>query len=224
MTPDGSDEPVDDRSTQASRRRTSALVLVIATVLWGGLTLLVALDATQALDDAAKQLFRPDDVWSTPQHRAGEVIDGLKPLHAVALGGAVTLWLSLRRRSLAPLLLLGATVLVTGAATWIAKRALERPDTHGLGASSYPSGHVAVLLVVLGCLLLLTVRTRWWMWIGAGAVVGVMALSLLLQSTHWLADILGGGLLGLAVLAGASALTVGRHVAQRDSTEPASWP
>ncbi len=206
-----------------SRRWVAGLTMVVTSTLFLGLTLLVAAGSTQQVDDAARELFRPHDMWSTPQHRAGDVIDGLKPLYVVAVAAALVGWISVRRASVRPIALLGAAVLVTGAATWVTKQALDRPDTHGFqSGGSYSSGHVAVLLVVLGCLTLLAPRIRWWMWAGAGVVVGVMAVSLMVQATHWLSDVIGGGLLGAAVLAGAALVSDRWRHDQRESTDPVS--
>lgn len=205
------------------RRRVGALVAVVATCLFLGLTLLVAIGATQAVDDAAKDFFRPDDMWSTPQFRAGDVITGGKPLHVVVVATVLTGWRSVRRATVRPIALVGTALLVTAAVTWITKRVVDRPDTHGFDTGgSYSSGHVAVLLVTLGCLTLLAARTRWWMWAATFVAVCVMAVCLLVQATHWLTDIVGGALLGTAVLACATVVTSRSRDRQRTRTDPAS--
>jgi MYXO-CTERM domain-containing protein len=192
------------------------------------LTVLVVADLTADVDAAAKELFRPGDMWSTPQFLVGDVIDGLAPLHVVAGVGVLVAAYAIRRRTWHPLAVTGALLLVVAAATWVSKVLVDRPDTHGSeSGASYPSGHVAVLLVALGALALLWGRQRRWAWPAVVVVVVVMAVSLLVQATHWLTDIVGAALLGAATLSGFVALARGDHPGSGrhgDRVEPASCP
>ena len=81
---------------------------------------------------------------------------------------------------------------------------LQRTDPHyelsSIGA--FPSGHTLVALVCLGAaLLLVRRRPTVWQWLLVLAADAVMAWALLWQSAHWLTDVIGGALLGVATLA-----------------------
>lgn len=208
--------------------RTACLVAVTAAAAYVVVTVLVVLDLTADPDVAAKELFRPGDMWSTPQFLVGDVIDGLRPLYVATGVGVLLTSYAIRRRSWYPAAAAGTLLLVVAAATWVSKALVDRPDTHGSDSgSSYPSGHVAVLLVALGALVLVPERPRRWAWAAVVVVVGVMAVSLLIQATHWLSDIVGAVLLGTATLSGYVALMRGGRDGSSPhgvSVEPASCP
>jgi membrane-associated phospholipid phosphatase len=78
---------------------------------------------------------------------------------------------------------------------------------------SFPSGHMASVGICLGgALLVIRARTRWWEWLPVGAIALSMAFSLLVQSAHWLTDVLGGALLTVGVLGAASTVSMLRRV------------
>lgn len=184
----------------------------VAAVAFLVLTVLVATGATQDLDVAARDYFRPDDVWGTTQIRVDVVVEGLKPRNMVPLLALVALVACVWRRSWRPaayaVLLAGAV----GVLTMVTKVVVERPDPHqdmtALGGS-YPSGHTVTVLVCLGgAILVLQQRPRWWEWVLVGLAGVAMGIALLLQAAHWFTDVVGGLLLGLAVLATAMGLRV----------------
>jgi membrane-associated phospholipid phosphatase len=84
-----------------------------------------------------------------------------------------------------------------------------RPDTNGqfwtAHGASYPSGHASVGVYAFGAfaivaLVVLDGAARWWVAVfvaGIGLSIGVSRLVL---GVHWLTDVVGGWLLGLAVL------------------------
>jgi undecaprenyl-diphosphatase len=90
-------------------------------------------------------------------------------------------------------------------------------------AGSFPSGHVVSVLVCLGgALIVLEPHSRWrhWAWALVLAAGAGMAHGMLIQSAHWLTDVAGGALLGISVLAAASAWGPGRRSAPRPEQQP----
>lgn len=75
----------------------------------------------------------------------------------------------------------------------------------GLEHASYPSAHVSISVAFLGFLALilgnlLEKRHRSYLYIALSLWLGVMAFSRLYLGAHWLGDVIGGLLLGFAVL------------------------
>jgi membrane-associated phospholipid phosphatase len=168
------------------------------------LSLLVARDITQDLDDAVRQWFRPNDVWGIYQLIFGNVVDGIAPPVAVALLGIATIVAAWRDRSIRPMVFAGLTASVAMVLTFAGKAISERPDPHGglWHGGAYPSGHMVMLLVALGCaLLMLRPRARWWEWLGVALVGLTMAVSLLFLAMHWFTDVVAGTLIGITLLA-----------------------
>jgi membrane-associated phospholipid phosphatase len=177
-------------------------------VLFAALTALVATGVAQPLDDRLVQYFRPDDVWGERQIRYSPWMHRMRPPLMFALLAGSCLVVSVWRRSWRPAVLglaLGAT---SAALVFLVKLAVERPDPHGdvpQFGGSYPSGHMVAVLVCLGgCLLVLGPRTRWWWWALPAAAAGLMTAALLLSAAHWTSDVVGGALLALVLLTGAS--------------------
>jgi membrane-associated phospholipid phosphatase len=172
------------------------------------LSVLVALQATQELDTAARDYFRPRDEWGPNQIRAGIVVDGLQPRNIVVLLAGVGIGAAVWQRSWRPAVYGASIAVAAGGLTLLAKILLERSDPHyqmtSLGGS-FPSGHtVTVLVSIGGAMLILRERPRWWEWSGVVASGAVMGLSMLVQAAHWFTDVVGGLLLGLTVLAAAT--------------------
>ena len=67
-------------------------------------------------------------------------------------------------------------------------------------ASAYPSGHLVMLLVCLGCLLLLFPGRRGGSGPGSRWSDCSMGVSILVVAMHWLTDVVGSALLGVTVL------------------------
>jgi membrane-associated phospholipid phosphatase len=196
------------KRSRGRRARTPLVAAVLGALAFVVLSVLVAMQATQGLDAAARDYLRPQDEWGPIQIRAGIVVHGLKPRNIVVLLAGVCIGASVWQRSWRPAAY-GASMAVTaGGLTLFAKVLLERSDPHyqmtSLGGS-FPSGHTVTMLVSLGgAMLILRERPRWWEWSGVVASGVVMGLAMLLQAAHWLTDVVGGLLLGLTVLAVAS--------------------
>lgn len=176
------------------------------------LTVLVAGEVTQALDTRAVEWFRPDGEWGRTQAVLEPIIDFFEPRRIFVFLAVVGGLVSLRRASLWPGVYAALVALAVIGLTLATKFALQRPDPRGemsgIGGS-YPSGHVAALLVCLGCCaLILWQRSRWWHW-GTVALFGLaMVAALLFTAAHWPTDALGGALLAVALLAGASTFSL----------------
>jgi undecaprenyl-diphosphatase len=194
-----------DTGVGTPRYARSALVsAAVASVGFAATTALVAAERTQGLDDRTKHLFRPHDEWGPTQLRYDHVVEGLSPEHLVVLLAFGTLLAVVTQRSWSPLVLVVPTLAVTAFITWSVKVLMSRPDpTGGISdtGGSYPSGHMAFLIVCGGLLvMLLDLRGAWWAWGVLTAVAGVMALSLLATTAHWLSDVVAGTFLGVALI------------------------
>lgn len=117
-----------------------------------------------------------------------------------------------QRRDLRPAWLSAAALLVLGTTCWLLKRAVDQVGPydahHGLitHGTAFPSGHTAgaLLLGVLGAHLSgsHSGRAARVMLLGLGATWALaVGLSRLRLEVHWLSDVVGGWLLGGAVVA-----------------------
>jgi membrane-associated phospholipid phosphatase len=159
-----------------------------------------------------RDALRPGDEWGTTQERVDVLVEGLKPRNIAALlalfGGAVALW----RRTWRPAVYVASVAVATGVLTLGVKFLLQRTDPHyemtALGGS-FPSGHTASVVVGFGLtVLVLRSRSRWWDWLAVAVVGAAMAFSLVAQAAHWFTDVVGGGVLGVLILAVASTSTL----------------
>lgn len=191
----------------------------VSTVAFVELSVLVARGITHDLDDAVRQWFRPNDVWGIYQLIFGNVVDGIAPPVAVAILGIATVVAAWRDRSIRPVVFAGLTASVATVLTLAGKAILQRPDPHGglWHGGAYPSGHMVMLLVALGCaLLMLRPRATWWEWLGVALVNLTMAVSLLFLAMHWFTDVVAGTLIGLTLLSVVSIPGVARVARKRN--------
>jgi membrane-associated phospholipid phosphatase len=191
-------------------RRTAGAVLAASATGFLVLTILVAAHMCDRVDLWARHLFRPHDEWGDLQIRVDLIVEGLKPRNAALFLALLVAGTALARRSWRVVLCTGLVAGLGAGLTLAAKVAVRRLDPHGeLGGigGSYPSGHILAVLLVAGCtLLVLRRRPGWRGWTVVGLVGAVMAWALLVQAAHWLTDVVGAVLLGIAILAGATLL------------------
>lgn len=169
------------------------------------LTAVVVSGAADSLDGTVAHRFRPEEAWGEPQDRVAPWLGRLAPVRMFALLAVTCLAAAAWRRSWHSITFGVVTGLGSVAATLLVKVALARVDPLG-GLSpdggSYPSGHmVAVVVSVAASLVVLLPRVRWWCWVVLAAPSGVMAVALVVTTSHWVTDVVGGALLAGAVVA-----------------------
>lgn len=170
------------------------------------LVVLVANGLTQPFDDWVREVFRPDDVWEQSQARVDVIVEGLRPTIAFAVLVCAVGLAALKSRSWRPAVLGAGVVVSSVVLTDLVQHALGRPDPHGaVIGGSFPSGHTLASTVIAGVVALLATgrrRTRL-LYLVAIATGCLMSWALLVQAAHWATDVIGGLLLGVAILAGA---------------------
>jgi len=209
-------------TARASRPLAALGVLGVAFVLY---TQVVAAGAAEALDlDVARAAAR---AWWPPLQPAAQaiaVVGGLEVTSGIAIGLAVSLWAVGFRAEAAAL----AIFPLLGALEAMYKYVLAHPPPAGFAhpdgpslvtmlhhgtltfGGSYPSGHMmrTVFVYGLGAFVVSRLARPRWGWLAvavAATVVGLMALDRVYLGVHWQSDVVGGLLLGGAVLAGAVA-------------------
>ena len=189
---------------------------VAALIGFVAVTLGVFTGLTDHIDHTIAALARPGDTWGPGQIRAAVVVTLFQPSVVLWVPLVISLSLSVMHRSLRPLLLAGAVGAVTALVVTLLKVWIGRPDVHA-GVShggSYPSGHTASLIVCCGLLIMLLRPGRASrLWAAVAAPGAVMGAALVLEGAHWTTDVVGGGLLAVAVLAVATALGADRWAA-----------
>jgi membrane-associated phospholipid phosphatase len=118
------------------------------------------------------------------------------------------LWLTWRRRSSEPLVLLVTGLVLLNVSVGVVKYAtgrvgpLHSDDVHAIfaGGNIYPSGHVSNTVVLYGLIAMLASRHRKAL-IAFAAVLSIsVGLSTVYLRTHWFSDVVGGWIAGALVL------------------------
>ncbi len=130
-------------------------------------------------------------------------------MRALAAAACVLLWLRGRRERAVRLAVaaLGATAVQQGVKALVGRERPQWPDPVDRAEfAAYPSGHAMTATVVCGLLLWLLPRRapRWAVGVAwAAAVVSVLGVGFtrIYLGVHWPSDVLGGWLLGVALVA-----------------------
>jgi membrane-associated phospholipid phosphatase len=184
-----------------------------AALAFATMTLLVITGCTAPLDSAVAEWFathRP--LWLLGGAGVLGVVTTPALVAAVGLAVLLVVW----RHRLAAWLTVAAGVVAAFSAGWLVKLLVHRPrppagiNLHPELESSYPSGHVVVLAVLVGSVILLRGRGR-----RAGAViVTAVCLQRLVVGAHWVTDVAGALFLAAVIVALATAAP-SQHLAYR---------
>ncbi|WP_020662866.1 phosphatase PAP2 family protein [Amycolatopsis benzoatilytica] len=141
---------------------------------------------------------------------------------------ACAAYLAIRRASWTPVLACGIPLLLLSATTVAAKALIGRagpdktPGTLHDGGTAFPSGHAATAAVVSLLLVALFVPARrktTWLGLTAAFCWSLLTgFSRVYTDDHWLSDVVGGLLLGLAI--GGAVFAVLRRTTESDSISP----
>ncbi|WP_158687978.1 MULTISPECIES: phosphatase PAP2 family protein [Actinomycetes] len=138
---------------------------------------------------------------------------------------AYAVFRSVRRSSWAPVLTCGLPLLLLSATTLAAKLLIGRagtdqtPDTLHVGGTAYPSGHAATAVVVSTLfVVLLALENRKRALAAAGGWSALVGFARIYVDAHWVSDVAGGLLLGLAIAG--TTLVVLRRPTESDSRSP----
>lgn len=184
------------------RQRAGAVALAAGCILlFGLLSLLEIIGATERLDLWADAQIDPDQEW---REKADQVVRAFEPVRLVAAAMALALVIAVWRGRMGPLLL---TLGVVGAASvaevgvkWVVPRFQAHEPVHYVG--SFPSGHVTVTLSCAGALVLAVgAVSRWWVWTVVAVIGAAMGAGLLIMDWHQLTDVVGGALIAVGTLA-----------------------
>ncbi|NJQ01342.1 phosphatase PAP2 family protein [Streptomyces zingiberis] len=192
--------------------RTRKVLLASAVACYAAIVLAVLVSDRLVHLDWQVMLFRPYKQW--PElHAALDyfVVLGQRGPTAVLVAAWLG-WRSWRQRTLRPLLVLGAALLLLNSTVGSVKYGLGRLGPHYAttvgademfaGGDIFPSGHTANAVVTWGILAYLatTPRARRVLsLVAAGFALGVGATTVYL-GTHWVSDVLLGWIAGLVVL------------------------
>jgi membrane-associated phospholipid phosphatase len=158
----------------------------------------------QRLDQVA--IDHVGQAWRT-RVAVANVLDWITSGLIVLVSGACVVIAAIRQRWL---LAAGALVVVAGAniTTQLLKKVvLSRPD-FGYGVTnSFPSGHTTVVTsLVLAVLLVAPRSSRWLVELAGSVCVAVIGVGTVVNAWHYPSDVIGGLLVGLAVLVAISAV------------------
>jgi membrane-associated phospholipid phosphatase len=210
--------PAGDGTTGMSRRRGARWIIAIGVATcYGLLALAVHLRMLDSLDIAVRGATHAGEVGGTMRLRANHLVRALSPDHLAVpllLIGAVA---CLLRRSLRPFAVMavvgGLAIFVTLGTKWVMAHTEgnQWPIAHG----SFPSGHAVSVIVAFGLAVLLLWPGTRWAWLLPAFMGLLMGGAIVVAAVHPATDVLGAGLLGIAVLGSASAAGLGQWARNR---------
>jgi membrane protein DedA with SNARE-associated domain len=177
---------------------TTLLFVLLTGVLLGG-SFTLGLD--QLVFNTLQSLRSP---WGDHLMTAFSAPGDLSSILIFAGGLSASLWLLGHRRSAYYLI---AATLFGLLAPWLLKYSLKipRPPAAGeaLGPWSFPSAHVLRAITLYGFFSIMIARTllREWRWLPyslAALLIGAVSISRLYLGVHWLTDVIGSIMLGMA--------------------------
>lgn len=213
------------RPESASLAILAACLLVIG---WAWFTLLTTLLVRgELLVDRSVHAF----MTTLRNPLADRLMAGLASLGDVQVlapaAGLALLWLLWRRRFIAAAHWVGA--LVFGLAlTALLERLIDMPKPPlAHGGFGFPSVTVTMTTITFGFFAVLIARelpgrSRVWPYLLAGVVVALLGFARIYFGAHWLSDVVGGVLLGVAWLL-ALGIAYRRHVARSFWMSPLGW-
>lgn len=186
------------------------LVVLGCALVYLVLAILIAVHATDGLDNAAARLFWPGQEWGPVQARVDDVVNLVSPTHVTAVALVLAVVISLVRRSALPFLVVVAivvpTALVELGTKWLLPRLTLDPTPQHFGGT-YPSGHVVMMTTQAGALLLAArPRTRWWQWLLVALLGTATGVAVQVSAIHHLTDVIGSALLSTGALLTGSVL------------------
>ena len=210
MTQGGSRSASGAATSVSSAAAVSSTLAMGAALAYLALAALVTTARTRGVDSSVYWFFRPGGVWGRTQRINADLVDGLEPRVVFSTLAVVAVLFAVRRRSWRPLTVVAVLSAVTALITIVTKVVVQRADTggaFGVGGGSFPSGHAAAITVcIFGLLMLFRVRIRLWEWAVLLLVAMVVTVPLLFVGLHWLTDVVGGILVGLAVSSALSSI------------------
>jgi undecaprenyl-diphosphatase len=178
---------------------------IVAGLLFVTLAVLVATRTIDPFDDAVRDWFWPNAEWGEGQQLADRVATVLDPKLLAVIAIAIAAVLSLRSRSVTPLLVVVAVVCLAGGAEIAVKWLMPRialDDSHARFAGSFPSGHMTAAVGFMGAVVCyIPRRWRWTGWLALLALSLLVGVALLRAGIHYFSDVVGGVLLSTCVLA-----------------------
>jgi membrane-associated phospholipid phosphatase len=218
--------PAGDGVVAVTKRGRSRWIIPVAiTACYALFALGVHLRMLDPIDLAVRGVYGPVEVWGPLETRADLVVKGLQPAHLAVPLLLIVAVVSLRRRSLRPVALTGVVgglaIFATLGSKWVMAHAEGNPMPVAHG--SFPSGHTVSIIVAFGLAMLLIWPGTHWGWLLPALMGSLMGWAIVVAAVHPATDVLGAGLLGIAVLGSARAAGLGqwasKHQAQRPDDE-----
>jgi len=209
--------PAGDVAGVTKRTRSRWIIPVAAIACYALFALAVHLRMVDSLDITVRSATHAGEVGGLVRLRANQIVRALSPDHLAVpllLIGAVV---SLLRRSLRPFAVMaavgGLAIFMTLGTKWVMAHTEgnQWPVAHG----SFPSGHAVSVIVAFGLAVLLLWPGTYWGWLLPAFIGSFMGGAIVVAAVHPATDVVGAGLLGIAVLGSAKAAGLGQWASNR---------